>query len=224
MKEISLAMNDEISNQNVRVLPLFVGNHETIIQKVPILANKKGLFWKHNPDEIANQIATRLGRNATQKTIEPALSEFEALIPKVKGQRSDRDRDKFIDMAFAAVCNFFDQAGKQFESSESRIEFESQKPDSEKYRCTIYLDGNRKCQCQLWIDSSMGRKGINFFNGNSFSGEFSASNEMIRIDESTGDLRLSGMMGQLAGHSITSATADEVAKVLWKWFVQTIQS
>ena len=196
LKEISLAMNDEIATQNVRVLPLFVGNHESVIQKVPILANKKGLTWQNNPQEIADQIANRLGHVETPAPSEPVPTGFEAFIPKLKGQYTDRDRDKFIDGSFASICSYFDDAGKQFESSEPRIEFEGQKPDAEKYRGTIYLDGNRKCQCQLWIDSSMGSRGINFFNGNSFSGEFSAANEMIRIDESSGDLRLSGMMGQ----------------------------
>ena len=224
LKEISLAMHDEITNQNVRVLPLFVGNHETVIQKVPILAHKKGLFWKNDPDEIASQIATRLGIPPEPKNLDSTPTDFGSFIPKLKGEHSDRDRDKFIDEAFVIICNFLDQAGQQFESSEPRIEVESQKPDLEKYRCAIYLDGNRKCQCQLWIDSSMGRKGINFFNGNSFSGEFSAANEMIRIDESTGDLRLSGMMGQQAGHGIANATPQEAAEVLWKWFVQILRA
>ena len=222
LKEISLAMADEIATQSVRVLPLFVGDRASLIQKVPILANKKSLDWESNPQEIANQIANKLGRDISSTKASPPLVSSEAFMPKLKGEFTDRDRDKFVHTSFAEICDYFDVAGKRFESTESRIEFESQKPDSDKYRCTIYLDGNRKCQCQIWIDSSFGKAGINFFNGQAFSGEFNSTNEMIRIDDSTDVLRLSGTMGKFAGHNITNASAKETADVLWNWFVSRV--
>ncbi|MDZ4849721.1 MAG: SAV_2336 N-terminal domain-related protein [Pirellulaceae bacterium] len=222
IKEIGIAIDSEINAGNVKVLPLYVGDRTSLTREVPILANKLAIDWNNNPDEIAAAIQQRLGGSTTTESTPTETST--AYIPKIGGKITDRDRDRFVRDAFRVVADYFAEAGRHLEKQQPRIVVEVQKPDAEKLRCTAYLDGNRKAQCQIWIDSTFGSRAINFFNGNSFSGEFGAFNESIRVVETDNGLLLNGTMGGHFGDGIENANATEGAATLWKSFIRRVES
>ena len=222
IKEIGLAIEFEIQAGDVKVLPLYVGDRETLVREVPILTNKLAIDWNNNPDEIAAAIEQRLGGFTTPESTPPVTST--AYIPKIGGKITDRDRDRFIRDAFSVMADYIAEAGRHLENQQPRISIEIQKPDTEKLRCTAYLDGNRKAQCQVWIDSTFGTAAINFFNGNSIGGEFSAINESIRVIETKSGLLLKGSIGSHFGDAIVDATPTSTAASLWKRFVRQLES
>lgn len=221
IKEISIAIYDEVRSGTVRVLPLFAGNRDELVSTLPMMRNRHGLQWNDNPREIAIELQRRLGSSEVDANpdVEPAA----VFIPKLANKHTDRDRDRFLSDGFAAICSYFENAGHTLERSEPRISVETQKPDTEKFRCVVYVDGNRKCQCQIWMDSSFGSGGIHYFSGNSLGQEFNSRNESISVDESSGELRLKGMMSGFFGEAIENATSTEAAEALWKRFSQHLE-
>ncbi|MEZ6032006.1 MAG: hypothetical protein R3C17_02870 [Planctomycetaceae bacterium] len=134
------------------------------------------------------------------------------------------DRDRFQRTTFNEICRYFEHAKSEVEASQPRITIDLSHPDNEKLRCKLYLDGKSINECNVWI-ASLGRHAtINFYAGKFLSKEFNSSNEMISIDESSGEMRLKGMMGSLAGHTIQDATPEGAAAVLWKWFCSSRHS
>lgn len=222
IKEIGIAIDSEINSGDVRVLPLYVGDRESLIRDVPILANKLAIDWRNNPDEITAAIKQRLDGITTSQSTPTETSA--AYIPKIGGKITDRDRDQFIRDAFRVMVDYFAEAGRHLENQQPRISIEIQKPDAEKLRCTAYLDGNRKAQGQIWIDSKFGTAAINFFNGNSIGGEFSAMNESIHVIEAESGLLLKGSIGSHFGDAIENATPTAAAASLWKRYVRQLES
>ena len=222
IKEISVAIEDEVSSGMIKVLPLFVGDREDLISKLPVLRSKRGLQWNENPLEIALELKRRTG--VSEEVVEPSVSVPKAgFMPKLNREFTDRDRDRFLTSGFGTICSVFENAGRALEQSEPRVSVDTQKPDNEKFRCVVYVDGNRKCQCQIWVDSSFGSGGIHYFSGNSLGQEFNARNESISVVESSGELRLKGMMSRFSGESIENATPTEAAEALWKRFSQQLE-
>jgi len=221
LKEIGIAIDSEVKAGDVKVLPLYVGDREALEREFPILANKLGASWNGKPDDIATAIKQRLDGNVDTES-KPTTST--AYVPKVGGQITDRDRDRFVQDSFRVIAEYFAEAGRHLEKQQPRIVVEVQKPAAEKLRCTAYLDGNRKAQCQIWIDSTFGSRAINFFNGSSFSGEFGAFNESIRVVETDNGLLLNGTMGGHFGDGIENANATEGAATLWKSFIRRVES
>jgi hypothetical protein len=222
IKEIGIAIDSEVNAGNVKVLPLYVGNRASLTREVPILSNKLGIDWNNNPDEIAASLQQRLGRTVTTGATPAEMST--AYIPKIGGKITDRDRDRFIHDTFRVIAEYFAEAARHLENQQPRISVEIQKPDAEKLRCTAYFDGNCKAECQIWIDSTFQSRAINFFNGNSFGGEFGAFNESIRVVENNDRILLKGMMGGHFGDSIENANATEAAATLWKSFIRRFES
>jgi len=136
--EISTAMNAEISQGAVRVLPLYVGNRTALEQQIPMLANKHGMTWDNNPNDIAQALKNRLGSHSGSSA--PSLI-AKPRIPKLKVPLTDVDRDRFLRNAFAMICDFFQHAKLEAEATEPRITVDLHRIDTEKMRCQIYLNG-----------------------------------------------------------------------------------
>jgi len=221
LKEISAAIAAEVSHGAVRVLPLYVGDRRKLEQLVPLLADKHGLTWNGNPENVVEALRRRLGGKATVSLNSPLVAKTH--VPKLRVPITDMDRDRFLRTAFKTICGYFEHAKSDVEASEPRITLDLTQPDTEKLRVKLYLNGRSITECQIWI-ASLGRHGtINFFAGRPMFNEFNTSNEMISVEESSGEMRLKGMMGSLAGHTIINASAEDAAAVLWKWFVQPLE-
>lgn len=206
-------------NRAVRVLPLYVGDRTRLEQELPLLAEKHGLTWNNNPGEIAEALRKRLGHASGSSVATPFRKPH---IPTLRIPITDVDRDRFQRTAFKEICGYFEHAKSEVEASQPRITIDLSHPDNEKLRCKLYLDGKSINECNIWI-ATLGRLGtINFFAGRSMFNEFNTSNEMISIDGSSGGIKLKGMMGSLAGHTIENATPEDAAAALWKWFVEPL--
>lgn len=221
-KEIGVVIDSEINEVGVKVLPLYVGDRASLTREVPILSNKLGIDWNNNPDEIAAALQQRLGGSVTTDSTPAERSA--PYIPKIGGKISDRDRDRFVRDAFRVMADYFSEAGRHLENQQPRISIEIQNPDADKLRCIAYLDGTRKAQCQIWIHSTFGAATINFFNGNSNVGEFSAINESIRVIDLGTGLMLKGSIGSHFGGTIENATPTSAADSLWKRFVRQLEA
>lgn len=64
MKEIHTVLSMEIRNTKTKLLPLIVGNERTIIEKLPLIADKRYISFKNNVDEIVDEM-DKLLKNST---------------------------------------------------------------------------------------------------------------------------------------------------------------
>ena len=60
--ELNSMLNMEIENAQKKVLPLLVGDEKEIIERLPLLRDKKYLIWEDNPFDIAKQLLVVLNK------------------------------------------------------------------------------------------------------------------------------------------------------------------
>lgn len=144
-------------------------------------------------------------------------------IPKLFGAITDLDKRRFLKEAFSTIVQVFESGCQQLKARHPSIEFEFDRPDAEKLRCTIYLNGKRRCQCQLWVESDR-FGGIHFFNGQSMGNEFNGRNETLNTFESSGELLLKGSFGSGFGDAIDPCHPNEAGASLWRRFVRELEN
>ncbi|WP_323083306.1 hypothetical protein, partial [Aeromonas hydrophila] len=54
--EIHTVLSMEIRNTKTKLLPLIVGNEKAIIEKIPLIADKRYISFKNNVDEIVAEM------------------------------------------------------------------------------------------------------------------------------------------------------------------------
>jgi hypothetical protein len=93
---------------------------------------------------------------------------------------------------------------------------------SEGFSCQIYAGGNKKGFCQIWIGNDFGRHSHIYYSNSpqSFGGGSTSFNDMISVDESSGELRLKESVGNMFGERNEAATAAGVAENLWRRFIE----
>lgn len=218
--EISAAINAEIASGTVCVLPLYVGDRQSLEQHMPLLADKHGLSWNNDPQEIAERLKQRIGGNSEPHD----KGAPRPYVPQLNPAVTDIERNQFLKNAFVEICAYFEHAAAETRKSQPRIVVEAEFVDREKFRCYLYLDGESVNQCNIWI-TSMGRsRTINFFSGRFASNEFNTSNEMLTVTETPEALCLTGSMGQISGRGIEAASPEVAAASLWKWFTTSVEA
>lgn len=180
-------------------------------------------------EELIDYLNTQrdLAADKSSRTeIDRHLAELNAYIPKILKLPTELEQRRFLRQSFATICDFFTQAGNLLEKSNSRVNIEFSQPDTEKFRCEIYLDGKQITSCRIWIGSGKFDFGINYSQGRDVSGEFTARNETIVVDTSGGgeSLKLRGILGISQSETIEQADAQTASQVLWKRFVKQLES
>ena len=183
--------------------------------------------------ELAKELADYLTEQRDVETnessrieIDRRLAELKAYIPKIVIPPTELEQRRFLRESFATICEFFTQAGELFEKSNSRVNLEFSRPDLEKFRCEMYLDGKQITGCRIWLGSGKFDSGIHYFQGRDTSTEFNARNETLVVDSSSAgeSLLLKGILGILQPESIDRADPQTASQILWKRFVSQLES
>ncbi len=219
--ELNASFNREVSDGKTHVLPLFVGDRDELIRQLPLLADKRGLDWTGDPSHVVRELQGILGQASSQPAVSPS-PKFTPKIPSVPKPITDLDRDRFLKSAYQTILEYF-EAGAQaiVNSKDDHMHAELEKLSGTGFSCQIYVDGNKKNFCQIWIDNDFGRYSHIYYSTSphAIGGSSKSFNEMISVDESSGELRLKESMGNMFGKRNEAATPEQIAECLWSRFV-----
>lgn len=148
-------------------------------------------------------------------------------MPNIKREYTDKDREDFLNEAFAYVREYVRNGLKQLESQHSDIETSFRDITSVKFTGNLYKSGNKVQAFKIWIG------GLGSYSSNdaiclslsSFSIDRDNSmNEMISVKENNGELMLNITMGNWdMGDRRRLSSMDDTAEYLWDRIIKPLE-
>ena len=136
---------------------------------------------------------------------------------------TDKQKDDFLYYSFRIIFDYFDRTLKELENENPEIETKFVKVTEEKIKCMIYLSGELKSNCKIWISSEPFSKSILYsenlsFNDNSF-------NESLSVSHDGNEIYIEALMGMQFGYDSQHKFADPygAAEYLFKRFIQSLE-
>ncbi len=176
-------------------------------------------------EELVAFVERKLGRAHTDEMLSPAVGirvpsagAARAIpLPKMKKAISQRDRDRFLSTAFEGIRQYMREALSQLEAGRQDIETDFVDIHSRKYICRIYVRGERKVQCKIWVGGLSSLDSIAYSEGSADIDNDQSMNDYLSIGDKDGELFLkpSGMwLGGPSGRD-DLLSIDEAAEYLW---------
>lgn len=230
-RELNASLNQESSSGEIRVLPLLVGDSEaqkTIIETYPLMNDKFHLVWQGDTQSVVTALQKRLGyykNESQQPKADPALTEIASsvYIPPIKRNPTQREKDLFLKSAFGTVKGYFQEALKQLETHTSEIETDFTDIHNQKFVCKIYLRGDIKNQCKIWIgDNMISSNSIAYVEGRQPIDSDNSVNEMAVVEDTPTGLAFALVMSISSGVKSRGLSPQELAEGLWRRFVSPL--
>ncbi len=208
------------------ILPLRVDDTE-----IPGLPATIGYlnYGDFTPEKIVEIINQKLGKqdpleNNVELSKEADVYNLPIPKTKIKKKFSQRDKDRFLRDSFDYIEKYFEQALKALESENQHVETDINHITNAKFNAKIYVDGESKESCKIWIGSMMGSEQIyynentlDFDHDNSFNDSISVEDNGYEIFLKIGEL---GMFHRQIDNK--QVDAEGATKYLWEWFVEHI--
>ncbi|WP_316347354.1 toll/interleukin-1 receptor domain-containing protein [Desulfuromonas acetoxidans] len=146
---------------------------------------------------------------------------------RIKKEFTDRERDSFLSESYEFIARYFENSLVELEKRNQNIETGFRRIDANHFMATVYLNGQQKCGCKIWVDGS-----------HSFSGGIAYSdmhglaaymgdtiNERLSVTSDGYNLLLQplGMISVLSPQEKTQLTAEGAAEYLWSHFIASLQ-
>jgi hypothetical protein len=147
----------------------------------------------------------------------PVPQHIHRYIPEIRRPPSDLEKRRFVQNAFKTVAQHFEQAGNQLAAQEG-VNFDFQPASATQFTAEIFVDGNSKRRCKIWIYSD----GIAFYEGSFGWRGDDSFNEMLSLVQN--ELALSALMemdwgDEGKGLNLKQLTPEDAAEYLWRRFV-----
>jgi hypothetical protein len=225
-RELYAVLNLEAASGEVKVLPLLVGGESVrqgILAEFPLLNDKRYEIWDGTPDSVVDAALTRLSRTRTtisgsEEAWQADGSAHEIPLPKLRKRFSQRDRDLFLKETFTFFKDYFRRALSQLDTRYPDVETDFTEIHAQKFIAKIYLGGEIKNQCKIWIGGLSASDGIGYLE-NRFNVDIDNSlNELVTVVDDGFDLRLRFMLGDVSLFS-----PEEAAERLWRRFSSPLE-
>jgi len=92
-------------------------------------------------------------------------SELPIPIPRIRKQFSDREKDVFLRTAFEMIQQYFKDALNKLREQDHDVETEFTVLNPMKISASVYVQGELKNQCVIWLGSSFGGNQICYREG-----------------------------------------------------------
>ena len=184
---------------------------------------------KYSPLELTNLIINKLHEMGPISPSNITSSMDDIIIPEIKRKISDLEKKKFLNKSFTDIQDYFDNALIKLKSKYPNVDTELNKLSSIKFVAEIYVDGELKIQCKLWIGGMWGgnsisysesTRGLDINNDNSM-------NDSATVEDDGKDIYfkiLGTFFGNMGNIKIDAAKASgkDAAKYFWGRFVQQL--
>ena len=227
-RELNSVLNIEASTGEVKVLPLVVGDGKEILSQFPLMNDKLYLKWNNAPETVVEELVKILNIPVNipdEETFEEQNFEYDIPLPKIKRNITQRERDLFTKNAFSEISQYFKKALPKLEEYHKGIETDYTDIHNFKFTCKIYLDGEIKNECLIWmgglspntISYSEGRH-IDVNNDNSF-------HDWITVEDNRTDVYFKASGTNMFDMSSTDKEMSEIdaAEYLWKRLVTSLE-
>ena len=151
----------------------------------------------------------------------PNVGSIESLgSTRIKKEFTDHDRDEFLHHSFETVRTFFESSLKRLVSENTGITSRFTPIDSISFEATVYLRGERRAQCGIWIGDLMGLGRQNLYYSTQGTGRRNSYNESIAVNDDGYEMYLlpSGM-GIFSEPRPSRLDSVGAADYLWKLFL-----
>jgi len=146
-------------------------------------------------------------------------------MPPIKRKRTDREKTDFLYNAFNIIRSYLQQALDQLSNSNPDVECSLRDITNTKFICEIYLGGEHKNSCKVWIGGDLfGGNGISYSEGRFGLDNDSSINELLQVEDDGFEIFLKPLMGAVYGQSDkTKFSPEQAAEHLWKRFTNPLK-
>lgn len=174
-----------------------------------------------------------LPRLATSKTstrtpkIKSPKSSTAIPLPKIQRPITQLEKDKFLIAAYNYVKRYFKKAIVLFEAQNKDIDSTFEEINNRKFICRIYIRGELKNQCKIWIGGLHTGNAISYDEGRWVDPNYdNRHNESLSIDDDGSEIFLrASLYWSRQGFPSESKMPKEIAaEYLWRRFIATIST
>ncbi len=145
-------------------------------------------------------------------------------IPLPKRELTDLEKEDFLFDAIQEIHVYFERALAAFKESESRIMYRIRKASVSDLTCQIYLDGELKKACRIWVSTNIGLNGLAYSEARGHMAlDMGGINELAQVTVSDGNPALEftlSLMMFAQEEDCKICTVDKAAERLWRYFTQ----
>ena len=211
-------------------MPLLTGSDEEkkeILKRYPLLNDKKYLPWDGDLEKIVEALIVRLAKNEEAKAPDhkPSPSGRSIPLPKIKKTFTQREKDQFLKDSFFAIKEYFREGLSELQTSYKWIETDFSEIHNFKFVSKIYVNGEVKSQCKIWIGGISSSNSIAYHSGQVDINNDGSMNDWLSVDDDGYELGLKP--SGLGFHKPPRAKKDllnkeESAEYLWMRFTEYI--
>lgn len=149
-------------------------------------------------------------------------------IPRIKREHTDMEKEDYLYESMKKIRDYFGRALSESEKSNPRIQTRIRDESNTRFHCQLYLDGDIKQSCIIWISDNIGLHGIAYSEAHGRMQHFSMNsyNELARTTELDGNLALEFTLGLRMFNQQDDCricTADKAAECLWRHFIRAFE-
>jgi hypothetical protein len=223
-RELNSALNLEASAGDVRVLPLLFGPERVknlIIKKYPLLSDKAYIVWQENVDAVIEALQLRLSRGkgtVPEKSKVGSETSFSIPMPPIKKKFTQRDKDLFLRTSFGVIKAYFREGLARLERQYSDVETDFTDVHRFKFICTVYVHGEVKSKCKIWMGGPMGSDSIAYSSGHLDIDSDQSCNGWLAVSDDGSKLGFdtSSVWATMSGGEARKPlSAEKAAECLW---------
>lgn len=149
-----------------------------------------------------------------------AKTEFQLGDVKIRKDFTQLDKDNYLQKAYTKTHDYMKGALDELARRDGDVETKFEDVRSDKFTCQVYVRGQKKSECQIWLGSSFGR-GLCYYEGISTSDN--SMNDSVTVQSDGYRLHLSSFGIGFSGRSDQPTTLDNIGEMLWKKFAKTLE-
>lgn len=192
----------------------------------------------NTPGAICKATLSKLGMHETkaEKKEIPARETEEdddtMYIPKVSRTITELEKRKFLKSSFDEIRDYFSKALDKLKKSNQHIEVEIDDITNKKFTATVYVEGELKVQCKIWLGGLMnsgngisyaeGTRGLDINNDNSLNDNATLEDDGREIYFSILGMVFGSVEG-MQNINLKRASANDVAKYYWGRFTNYLR-
>jgi hypothetical protein len=147
--------------------------------------------------EVADQVVQKLGRHVSQPQEKTeaipiaSATKYNIPIPQVATRFTQLDKDRFIEGAFVVMKEYFQQALSELKNNYPGTDTDLREINTVKFVARIYVQGQLKCMCKIWLGNSFGPESIQYSEGSQINiDQDNSFNDSISVDQTPSGLGL----------------------------------
>ena len=176
------------------------------------------------PEQLCKKILIKLKKAHIERNDEESI-----ITPKIKRKITDLEKENFLKESILIIKEYFEKALYKFKSVNKDINTSIDEFTPSKFVTKIYINGDLKSVCKIWIGSGVSFDGtISYLEGNKYldTENNNAINDYATLEENGIDIyfKISGMGFGISTDSFNRerASAKELAIYFWERFINNI--